>query len=334
MHSYRTIIAAALGCVLLLASQASSALSVGVSINIAPPPLPVYVQPDLPGPGYIWSPGYWGYGDAGYYWVPGTWVLPPQPGYLWTPGYWGWGNDGAYLWHGGYWGEHVGFYGGVNYGFGYGGIGFEGGYWQHGAYFYNRSVNRIPASIHVTNVYNKTVVNNVTVNRVSFNGGNGGIQARPTPTELAVQHEAHLRPVAAQMQHEQAARGNPALRASFNHGNPGIAATAHPGVFSGQGVVAAHGAMAGAQSGASAHGPGRVPANFKRGPGAPAMNNAAVHHDGAQGGGQPHANGGGQGAGQPRGNGGQAQGHQGQPQGHQGHPQGREGEGQGHERPQ
>jgi hypothetical protein len=39
----------------------------------------------------------------------------------------------------------------------------------------------------------------------------------------------------------QAARTNPALRASANHGNPPIAATAKPGVFSGAEVVAAKG---------------------------------------------------------------------------------------------
>jgi hypothetical protein len=74
-----------------------------VSITIAPPVLPVYVQPAIPGPGYIWTPGYWAYGDAGYYWVPGTWVLPPAVGVLWTPGYWGW-HDGIYGWNAGYWG--------------------------------------------------------------------------------------------------------------------------------------------------------------------------------------------------------------------------------------
>ena len=34
-----------------------------VSITIAPPVLPVYVQPAIPAPGYIWTPGYWAYGD-------------------------------------------------------------------------------------------------------------------------------------------------------------------------------------------------------------------------------------------------------------------------------
>jgi WXXGXW repeat (2 copies) len=58
--------------------------------NIPPPPLPVYDQPPIPGPGYLWTPGYWDWSDDAddYYWVPGTWVEPPEPGYLWTPGYW------------------------------------------------------------------------------------------------------------------------------------------------------------------------------------------------------------------------------------------------------
>lgn len=230
---------------LLISAAATAAVDIGVSINIAPPELPVYEQPAVPGPGYLWSPGYWAWGDSDYYWVPGTWVLAPQPGYLWTPGYWGWG-DGAYLWHGGYWGPHVGFYGGVNYGYGYGGHGYEGGEWRGGAFFYNRSVNNIPNNVRITNVYNRTVVNNVTVNRVSFNGGNGGIAAQASRGEVAAEHERHLAPVADQMHHEQAARANPALRATSNHGAPPIGATARPGAFSGPGVVGAHGAAPGA----------------------------------------------------------------------------------------
>ena len=46
-----------------------------VTATVAPPPLPVYLQPPVPGPGYLWSPGYWNWDPAfGYYWVPGTWV--------------------------------------------------------------------------------------------------------------------------------------------------------------------------------------------------------------------------------------------------------------------
>lgn len=53
-------------------------VSVGISVRVGPPALPVYEQPYCPEPGYIWIPGYWAYSDDGYYWVPGTWVLPPS----------------------------------------------------------------------------------------------------------------------------------------------------------------------------------------------------------------------------------------------------------------
>src|ERR1035441_1880623 len=52
----------------------------GAQIGIAPPPIPVYTQPECPGPGMMWTPGYWSYDpDDGYYWVPGTWVMAPEP---------------------------------------------------------------------------------------------------------------------------------------------------------------------------------------------------------------------------------------------------------------
>jgi hypothetical protein len=220
---------------LVLAIPATSFAQFAVSISIAPPALPVYAQPMAPADGYLWTPGYWAYGDEGYFWVPGTWVMAPEVGLLWTPGYWGWGGNG-YAWNGGYWGTHVGFYGGVAYGFGYGGVGYEGGYWNHGSFNYNRSVNNVNvANIH--NVYNKTVIN--TSNHVSFNGGRGGISARPTQAEEAASHEQHRQPTASQTQHVQAASTNHALLASVNHGRPAIAATAKPGNLNGREVVAA-----------------------------------------------------------------------------------------------
>ena len=157
---------------MLFLSTASFA-QVRVSVRIAPPELETYEQPIAPGDGYIWTPGYWAYDDD-YYWVPGEWVLAPEPGYLWTPGYWGWGDDG-YFFNEGYWGTEVGFYGGINYGFGYFGHGFEGGRWQGGRYFNNSSVNRVNGgSMHDT--FNERV-NVGSGNRVSFNGGNGGVNA-------------------------------------------------------------------------------------------------------------------------------------------------------------
>jgi hypothetical protein len=208
--------------VLLLAMSVVSFGQIGVSVRIAPPALPVYEQPICPEDGYIWTPGYWGYGDDGYYWVSGDWIQPPQVGYLWTPGYWGWGEN-AYAFHEGYWGESVGFYGGINYGFGYSGRGYEGGRWDRGRFAYNTSVNRVNTTI-IHNTYNTRVVEGNT--RVSFNGGNGGVQARASSREEASGRERHIAPVGAQTSRVQDARSRPELRASANHGNPPAAAVA------------------------------------------------------------------------------------------------------------
>ena len=203
----------------LLLSAASFA-QVGVSVTIAPPELPVYEQPMCPGDGYIWTPGYWAW-DGEYYWVPGTWVMAPEVGYLWTPGYWGWGG-GGFMFNEGYWGPSVGFYGGIDYGFGYFGNGYEGGRWENGHFFYNTAVNRVDVnSFH--NVYNTRV--NENVNHVSYNGGNGGINARATSEEEAAARGRHTGPVAAQTQHAYAARNNPQQRFSANHGAPPVTAT-------------------------------------------------------------------------------------------------------------
>jgi hypothetical protein len=221
---------------LILIIPVSSFAGVYISVNFAPPALPVYEQPPCPGDGYIWTPGYWAYGPEGYYWVPGTWATPPTVGVLWTPGYWGWG-DGVYVWHAGYWGPHIGFYGGVNYGFGYFGSGYEGGYWRDRHFYYNRTVNNV--TITNVHIYNKTVINNVTVNRISYNGGRGGIDARPTREQEAWGREHHFEPTRMQRDHERGAGGNRAFLASENHGRPAVAATARPGEFHGSRVVPA-----------------------------------------------------------------------------------------------
>jgi hypothetical protein len=223
---------------MVFAMPAAAQVSVGIAIHIGPPTLPVYAQPIAPGPGYIWTPGYWAYGPDGYYWVPGTWIMAPV-GMLWTPGYWGWGG-GGYLWHTGYWGPHVGFYGGINYGFGYGGVGFVGGRWDRGAFMYNTAFSHVDVTVvHNTYVDRTVVVNNV--NRVSFNGGEGGIHAEPTSEERIAMSEHHTAPMAAQTQHEHAASMNRSFLASENHGHPAIGATARPGNFSGPGVTPSRG---------------------------------------------------------------------------------------------
>jgi hypothetical protein len=188
-----------------------------------PPPLPEYDQPPAPGPDYIWTPGYWAWGPEGYYWVPGAWVEAPYYGALWTPPYWGW-YGGRYRFHSGYWGRHVGYYGGIDYGFGYIGIGYFGGYWNGNNFYYNRAVTRVGPGIR--SVYERPVVyNNVRYggrpnNRVSYNGGRGGINVQPRPTEIAAMHERHDPPMAVQRQmHVQASQNRAQLFAS-NRGRP------------------------------------------------------------------------------------------------------------------
>lgn len=246
-----------------------------VQATEAPPALPVYEQPPCPVEGYIWTPGYWAWAPAGYYWVPGTWVAPPRVGLLWTPGYWGF-VGGVYVFHAGYWGPHVGFYGGVHYGFGYSGVGFAGGRWVGSSFAYNQSVTNVNVTV-VHNTYNETVVNNVTVNRVSYNGGAGGVVAAPTAQERAAAQEPHVAVTPAQHQHIQQASANPALLARNNGGRPAIAATPRPAAFSAPGVVGAHGAGSPPAAAAMAHAAtGHRGGPNGQGAAAPGSNHAAV----------------------------------------------------------
>lgn len=203
-------------------------VDVAAQVSEPPPPLPDYQQPPCPGDGWLWTPGYWSYGSDGYYWVPGTWVLPPRPGLLWTPGYWGFAA-GLYVFHPGYWARHVGFYGGVDYGFGYSGAGYEGGRWDGDRFVYNRAITNVNVRV-VHNTYYATVVHNVVVNRVSYNGGRGGTFASPSERDRAAAMEPHLLPTDLQRQHGHEAARNPAL--VWRHGRDAdTSVRPHPEAF-------------------------------------------------------------------------------------------------------
>jgi hypothetical protein len=104
----------------------------------------------------------------------------------------------VFLFHEGFWGPHIGFYGGINYGFGYFGVGFVGGRWDGGHFFYNRDVMNVNV-VNIHNVYNEhvTIENN---SHVSYNGGEGGINARPRPEDQVAERDRHLGPVSGQTQ--------------------------------------------------------------------------------------------------------------------------------------
>jgi WXXGXW repeat (2 copies) len=203
---------------LFLAPFVSSFAQVGISVNFAPPVLPVYEQPLCPVAGYIWTPGYWAW-DNDYYWVPGAWVPPPRVGLLWTPPWWGWSN-GAYVFNQGYWGPNVGFYGGINYGYGYTGNGYWGGRWSGNTFQYNTAVTRVNTTV-VRNTYvNNSFTKNVNATRTSFNGPNG-VKAEPTAQQKAAAANAKkMGPTSQQLTRQQAASKDQNLRASVNKGNP------------------------------------------------------------------------------------------------------------------
>ena len=214
---------------LVVPAGAPAQVSVGVSVTIGPPPLPLYVQPLNPAPGYIWLPGFWAWDPAfGYYWVPGMWSPAPFIGAFWTPGYWGW-NSGVFIWYDGYWGPAVGYY---------------GGHWRGSAFYYNRTVN----NINVTNVttHYSTAVRTVRPAGASFNGP-GGATVRPTPEQQAAARERRVSLTGEQEHHMRVAREDPKQRATVNKGRPAIAATVKPGEFTGRGVTGASRAGAGSR---------------------------------------------------------------------------------------
>jgi hypothetical protein len=194
----------------------------------------------------VWTPGYWGWGPYGYYWIPGTWVPAPAVGLYWTPGYWGFAGAG-YLWYPGYWGPAVGFYGGINYGFGYFGVGYVGGFWAGNTFAYNGAVTNVNTTV-VKNVYfTSAVIHHGTVSgragttggaaarrgsaagsRVSFNGGHGGTTAKPTAAQHAAATQRRFGATPTQGKHAAAAGANRNNLVAFNHGKPPVTSTRRP----------------------------------------------------------------------------------------------------------
>ena len=246
------ILGAAPGADFAFIAPAHAQADVVITASTAPPPLPVYMQPPIPGPGFMWIPGYWAWDGQEFYWVPGYWAMPPAADLLWTPGYWAWDDaDNDYIFNTGYWAPEVGYYGGIDYGFGYTGVGYHGGYWRDHNFYYNRAVNNL-GNAHIANVFNTPVAAPAAPTRVSYFGGHGGTTVRPTPAELAVAHAHHVGPTAAQISHEREAGRIPSLRYGENHGRPPIPAVARAGEFHGAHVAAA-GAGAAAGAALAAH---------------------------------------------------------------------------------
>jgi hypothetical protein len=64
------------------------ALSEEVIVNIRPP-APIHETiVARPGPGYVWTPGYYRWDGGHHVWVAGAWVMPPHPGARWVAHRW------------------------------------------------------------------------------------------------------------------------------------------------------------------------------------------------------------------------------------------------------
>lgn len=115
---------------LVLATVTPFKSSAQIVVTIGPPQIRIDAQPPSPGEAFVWAPGHWGRNASGYAWIQGSWLMPPSAGMLWTPGYWR-PQPGGFAWQAGRWGTSVGYYGGVNYGFGYLGSGFTASALRH-----------------------------------------------------------------------------------------------------------------------------------------------------------------------------------------------------------
>jgi hypothetical protein len=173
-------------------------------------------------------------------------VPAPAVGLYWTPGYWGFAGAG-YLWYPGYWGPTVGFYGGINYGFGYFGVGYVGGFWAGSTFAYNGAVTNVNTTVVKNVYYNGTVIHHGTVggvtgttggaaarrgtaagSRVSFNGGHGGTTAKPTAAQHVAASQRRFGATPTQVKHAAAAGANRNNLVAFNHGKPPVTSTRRP----------------------------------------------------------------------------------------------------------
>jgi hypothetical protein len=80
---------------LLLVTMTMGAVLSGCAANGAyvvrygPPPPPRYgIVGYAPGPGYIWTDGYWDRHGGQWVWIGGRWMRPPRPHAVWVPGLW------------------------------------------------------------------------------------------------------------------------------------------------------------------------------------------------------------------------------------------------------
>lgn len=72
-------------------------------VVVGPPPPPLYGPVGYaPGPGYVWTDGFYDLRGGRWVWVGGRWARPPRPNYVWVKPYWE-QRGRAYRFHQGHW---------------------------------------------------------------------------------------------------------------------------------------------------------------------------------------------------------------------------------------
>ncbi len=86
----------------LAAPVAHAQVTFGIRLGQPPPPLRYEARPHAPGPGYVWSEGYWEPFQGRYRWDQGYWNRPPFEGAFYVHPHWDHYPDGWHM-HEGYW---------------------------------------------------------------------------------------------------------------------------------------------------------------------------------------------------------------------------------------
>jgi len=68
-----------------------------VYLRTGPPPVVVERPAVVPGPGYVWVPGYYRWSGREYVWVSGRYERPPRARARWVPGRWVHDRGGWYF---------------------------------------------------------------------------------------------------------------------------------------------------------------------------------------------------------------------------------------------
>jgi len=71
-----------------LGLAALAACGGGYYVRVAPPVPRYAVVGVAPGPGFVWTDGYWDWRGGNWFWVGGAWRRPPRAGAVWVPARW------------------------------------------------------------------------------------------------------------------------------------------------------------------------------------------------------------------------------------------------------